>query len=101
MPAAKRSQPAPSTSPAKRTPKSTPTPPPTARPPLYDTLNALLHTMRCIELHEPDLCALLNELKTTNQVTPRLTEDLRQLLDKLPARAYTDDLAAVEQTLTT
>ncbi len=54
------------------------------RPPLYDHLNALLHTMRCIELHEPQLCALLNELKTTNKVTPKLAADLRALLDKLP-----------------
>lgn len=70
-----------------------------SRPPLHDRLNALLHTMRCIELHEPQLCALLQELKTTNKVTPRLTADLRTLLDKLPAHAYTDDLAAVEQAL--
>ena len=71
------------------------------RPPLYDHLNALLHTMRCIELHEPQLCALLNELKTTNKVTPKLATDLRALLDKLPAHAYTDDLEAVEQALGT
>lgn len=69
------------------------------RPELHDRLNALLHTMRCIELHEPQLCSLLHELKTTNKVTPKLTEDLRRVLDKLPAHAYTDDLEAVEQAL--
>jgi hypothetical protein len=72
---------------------------PKTRPPLHDSLNALLHTMRCIELHEPQLCSLLNELKTTNKMTPKLAADLRAVLDKLPARAYTDDLDAVEQAL--
>ncbi len=69
------------------------------RPPLHDTLNALLHTMRCIELQEPELCSLLHELKTANKVTPKLAADLRRILDKLPAQAYTDDLEAVERDL--
>lgn len=68
-------------------------------PPLYDRLNSLLHTMRCIELHEPELCALLQELKTARKVTPKLVADLRTVLDRLPAEAYTEDLAAVEHAL--
>jgi hypothetical protein len=72
---------------------------PKVRLPLYDQLNALLHTMRCIELQEPQLCALLNELKTAQKVTPKLEADLRAVLDKLPAAAYTDDLQAVERAI--
>ena len=69
------------------------------RPPLYDHLNALLHTMRCIELQEPALCTLLHELKTTGKVTAKMTKELKAVLDKLPAHGYAADVEAVEQAL--
>ncbi len=70
-----------------------------ARPPLYDRLNSLLHTMRCIELQEPTLCTLLHELKTTGKITTKMTKELRAVLDTLPAHGYVEDIEAVEQAL--
>ena len=70
-----------------------------SRPPLYDQLNSLLQTMRCIELQEPVLCTLLHELKTTGKVTAKMTKELRAVLDKLPAHGYVEDIQAVEESL--
>jgi len=62
-------------------------------------INALLHTMRCIAQHEDRLCGLLHEIQRTSVLTPEMTEELRTLLEELPADEYTHDLNQVQEAL--
>ncbi len=62
-------------------------------------INTLLHTMRAIERHEEKLCALMNELKSTGQVTDTTDEELRDLLEQMPAHEYNDDIEAIRTAL--
>ena len=70
------------------------------QPPAYAELNALLHTVRCIQQHETQLCTLLEAIKSAGKVAPAVRKELRKLLEEMPsAQAYTTDLEALEHTL--
>ena len=62
-------------------------------------IHTLLHTMRAISRHEDNLCALMNEVKTSGVVTEALDTELRDLLEEMPAHEYADDIEAVRQAL--
>ena len=62
---------------------------------LVSSLNALLHTMRCIEQHEPQLCTLMHEVRSAGTLSPDVQEELRILLDEMPHGEYTHDLNSV------
>ena len=62
---------------------------------LVSSLNALLHTMRCIEQHESQLCTLMHEIRSAGTLSTDVQEELRTLLDQIPHREYTDDLDSV------
>ena len=55
-------------------------------------MQSLLHTMRCIEQHEEQLCTLMHAIRTGGMVEETTAQVLRSLLDDLPAQAYESDL---------
>ena len=62
-------------------------------------IHTLLHTMRAIERHEEHLCGIMTEIRTTGAVTAKLDEELRDLLEAMPAHEYKDDIDAVRMSL--
>ena len=62
-------------------------------------INTLLHTMRAIARHEDGLCTLMNEIKTSGEVTGELDAELRDLLEEMPAHEYNDDVEAIREAL--
>ena len=66
---------------------------------LRHRLDALLHTMRCIAQHEDELCTLLHDARRTNRVSAALVQELRSILQELPAEEYVADLHAVEEAI--
>ncbi len=66
-----------------------------ATPAVVHHISALLHTMRCIDQHEQQLCTLMHEISSTGVVSTEVSEELRILLDEMPSRDYTDDLEAI------
>lgn len=62
-------------------------------------MNALLHTMRAIERHEEQLCVVMTEIKNTGKMTSALDDELRDLLEQMPAHEYKDDIDAVREAL--
>lgn len=62
-------------------------------------LNTLLHTMRAIERHEEQLCGIMTEIRLNGGVTASLDEELRDLLEQMPAHEYLEDIDAVRQAL--
>ena len=62
-------------------------------------INTLLHTMRAIARHEDQLCTLMTEIRTSGLVNETLDQDLRDLLEQMPAHEYLDDVEAVRETL--
>lgn len=62
-------------------------------------LNTLLHTMRAIERHEEQLCGIMTEIRLSGGVTASLDEELRDLLEQMPAHEYLEDIDAVRQAL--
>ena len=62
-------------------------------------INTLLHTMRAIARHEDQLCTLMTEIRTFGLVNETLDQDLRDLLEQMPAHEYLDDVEAVRETL--
>ncbi len=64
---------------------------------LEHSLNALLHTMRCIAQHEDELCTLLHDARKRTRPTRALLRELASILTELPDEDYVDDLHAVQQ----
>jgi hypothetical protein len=62
----------------------------------YHRLDALLHTIRCIAQYEDTLCELAHEAKRIGELSPEMTEDLREVLEKIPSHDYMLDLVALE-----
>jgi hypothetical protein len=65
----------------------------------YHRLDALLHTIRCIAQYEDTLCELAHEAKRIGELSPEMTEELREILEKIPSHDYMLDLVALEVTL--
>jgi hypothetical protein len=64
-------------------------------PSAYHRLDALLHTIRCIAQYEDALCGLSHELKRTGDLSPEISDELREILEKIPSHDYVLDLDAV------
>ena len=62
-------------------------------------IHTLLHTIRAIERHEEQLCGIMTEIRMTGVVTAKLDEELRDLLEGMPAHEYTGDIDAVREAL--
>ncbi len=62
-------------------------------------INTLLHTMRAIERHEDQLCIIMTEIKSSGAMTAKLDEELRGILEEIPAHEYLDDIDAVRTSL--
>ncbi len=62
-------------------------------------IHTLLHTMRAIERNEEQLCGIMTEIRMTGVVTAKLDEELRDLLEGMPAHEYKDDIDAVRMAL--
>jgi hypothetical protein len=62
----------------------------------YHRLDALLHTIRCIAQYEDTLCELAHEAKRIGELSPEMTEELREVLEKIPSHDYMLDLVALE-----
>jgi hypothetical protein len=66
----------------------------------YHRLDTLVHTMRCITQYEDALCSLSHELKGTGTFSEEASEELRDILEKIPSHDYLVDLDAVRDILT-
>jgi hypothetical protein len=64
-------------------------------PSAYHRLDALLHTMRCIAQYEDALCELSHEVKWTGDLSPEISDELREILETIPSHDYVLDLDAV------
>ena len=62
-------------------------------------INTLLHTIRAIERHEEQLCGIMTEIRLNGVVTESLDEELRDILEQMPAHEYLEDIDAVRQAL--
>lgn len=69
------------------------------QPTAYGRLHALLHTVRCIAQYEDVLCEITHEMKESSKLSPRLSRELDEILDKIPSHAYVSDLNAVREIL--
>jgi hypothetical protein len=67
----------------------------TNQPTAYDHLHALLHTVRCIAQYEDVLCEIAHETKRSEELSPKLSHELSEILDKMPSDSYVSDLNAV------
>lgn len=70
-----------------------------SRPTLYQRIDALLHTMRCIHQHEDSLCEFAHDLKSQGKLSATVSKELAALLETLPSHEYMDDLYAVREAL--
>ena len=82
---------------AKKPTKSRPAQPTTE---IVYRLHTLLHTMRAIERHEEKICSILTEVERSGSVTQECDEELRDILEQMPAHEYEDDIQAVRSALT-
>jgi hypothetical protein len=55
--------------------------------------------MRCIAQYEDALCGLSHELKEAGAPSPELLDELREILEKIPAHDYLTDLDSVRAIL--
>jgi hypothetical protein len=62
-------------------------------------LDALLQTMRCIAQHEDALCELSHETRRTGSLSAETSDELRRILERLPAEDYVIDVDAVRAVL--
>ena len=69
------------------------------QPTAYGRLHTLLHTVRCIAQYEDVLCEITHEMKQSSELSPRLSRELDEILDKIPSHAYVSDLNAVREIL--
>jgi hypothetical protein len=57
-------------------------------------LDASLHTMRCIAQYEDTLCELSHQVKRTGDLSPEISDELREILEQIPSHDYVLDLDA-------
>lgn len=69
------------------------------KPPVFYKVNALLHTIRCIEQHEDQLCTILHEIQTSGRVSEEISGELQALLEEMPSSEYQGDLEALRAAL--
>jgi hypothetical protein len=69
------------------------------QPSLYHRIDTLLHTMRCIAQYEDALCGLSHEVKRAGAFSPEISDEVREILDKIPSHDYVMDLDAVRAAL--
>ena len=69
------------------------------QPAAYGRLHTLLHTVRCIAQYEDVLCEITHEMKQSSELSPRLSRELDEILDKMPSHVYVSDLNAVREIL--
>ena len=69
------------------------------QPSPYHRLDDLLHTMRCIAQYEDALCELSHELRNAGALSSAATEELRDILEKIPSHDYLVDLDSVRAIL--
>jgi len=69
------------------------------QPSPYHRLDTLLHTMRCIAQYEDALCGLSHEVKRTGTFSPEISDEVREILEKIPSHDYVMDLDAVRAVL--
>jgi hypothetical protein len=55
--------------------------------------------MRCITQYEDALCELSHELKGASALSPEASEELRDILEKIPSHDYLIDLESVRAIL--
>lgn len=60
---------------------------------------ALLHTMRCITQYEDALCELAHELKKSRALSEETSEELRDLLEKIPSHDFLMELESLKAAL--
>jgi|GEM_PF-4254647 len=65
----------------------------------YHRVDALLHTMRRITQYEDALCELSHELKSSRFLSDETSEELRDLLDKIPSHDFMMDIESLKATL--
>lgn len=75
------------------------TSPPAAQPAIYYSLHTLLETIRVIKLYEDPLCTLLHDIQSAGGASAEVAQELRTMLDEMPAAAYTLELDGVRRTL--
>ena len=68
-------------------------------PTVYRRLHTLLQTVRCIAQYEDVLCEITHEMKQSSELSPRLSRELDEILDKMPSHVYVSDLNAVREIL--
>jgi hypothetical protein len=66
---------------------------------LYHRIDTLLHTMRCIAQYEDALCGLSHEVKQAGAFSPEISDEVREILEKIPSHDYVMDLDAVRAAL--
>lgn len=67
--------------------------------PPHHRVDALLHSMRCITQYEDALCELSHELKKSRVLSEETSEELRDLLEKIPSHNFLMDLESLKATL--
>jgi hypothetical protein len=68
-------------------------------PTLYDRLHAVLHAVRTIAHFEDSLCVLLEHVRSSGELRPDAARELSDLLERLPAHLYLQDLEALRHAL--
>lgn len=63
-------------------------------PPAYYHLHALLETIRALECHEDELCALIHHIQRSGKLTAALRRDITNLLNNLPAGSLQVEIQA-------
>ena len=66
---------------------------------LFHRIHALLYTVRVIARHEDELCTLLHASRSSDGYDEELNEEVRALLDAMPAHDYEDDLESLRAAL--
>lgn len=72
---------------------------PAETPLLFHRIQALLHTMRCIVQYEDELCTFLHASRSRDIADSTMEEELRSLLESMPAQEYSHDLESVRAAL--
>jgi hypothetical protein len=67
--------------------------------PLAHRLDLLLHTMKCIAQYEDRLCELSHEARRNGTVSAKASEELIDILDRMPSEDYLFDLDAIRDAL--
>ena len=64
-------------------------------PPVYYQLHALLQSIRALQCHEDEICALLHQIQRTGRLTSGVQREIALLLRALPTTSLEAELQAV------